>query len=386
MIELLSTFNTMRKQLLLLFCAAIFSIAYGQQTSVAVLPSDGTVLSNDELEALTDELRGAALKVLPTNAFAVLTRDVIVRRLGGPEKYIKECSESYCIVDLGKKAQVDYVARASVSKLGKKIRLSIELYNVRTEGLISILNETAEDITGLLAIVKRRVPTEVFGKIPGASVVSNVPSVSVVSGGSDKDSSWPVQLVDSRDGKKYKTVKIGTQVWMGENLNYNAKDSKCYDNKESNCQKYGRLYDWVTAVALPIWCNRVECASKIGAKHKGICPSGWHLPSWAEWDILEETVGGMKTGGKHLKAKSGWNDNGNGLDTYGFAALPGGSGTFWDGNFHYKRVGEEGAWWSSSEQYAAQYAHRRYMEYNYNSMYYSFYTKSVFWSVRCILD
>jgi len=154
--------------LLLLFLALA---AYGQQTSVAVLPSDSddTALNNNELKALTDEMREAALKVLPTNTFTLLKQDVVIKRLGGAENYIKECMESTCIVDLGKKAQVDYVSQASVIKLGNRIRLKVELYNVRSEGLLGMLNGEAENIDGLLAIVKNRVSTEVFGKIPGAS-------------------------------------------------------------------------------------------------------------------------------------------------------------------------------------------------------------------------
>jgi len=530
--------------------------AFAQQTSVAVLPSDGTVLSNDELEALTDKMRESALKVLPTNAFVLLKQDVVVRRLGGAEKYIKECSESSCIVDLGKKAQVDYVAQASVGKLGNKIRLKVELYSVRTEGLVGMLNGDAENVDGLLAIVERRVSAEVFGKIPGASVVkSSAPSFEGGIGGvqvrgtdyefagekrylasiaSDPDganlsfngvpdarctktpcsvelgegsvriiaaleqydiadttvsikqnnqnirirmkanfgvleikpaysdgigknepwsltingkaaSSWEnrlspnkykvelshrcyedlsfdvginrdkrevfdmasyvklkkgglvlnaerdgkpvsevvfingvqvgetpfsgsvavcarveigsgremvdvglrhnekvvhtvkgsIYLTDSRDGKKYKVVKIGNQTWMAENLNYNASGSKCYDNQESNCQKYGRLYDWNTA--------------------KTACPKGWHLPSNEEWDKLYRFADGTsgtgspydsKTAGRFLKATSGWNSGGNGTDKYGFSALPGGygysNGTFYD-------VGTYGRWWSSSK-------------------------------------
>jgi TolB-like protein len=152
---------------------------YAQQTSVAVLPSDGTVLNNDELEALTDKMREAALKVLPTNTFVLLKQDVVVKRLGGAENYIKECKESTCIVDLGKKAQVDYVAQASVGKLGDEIRLKVELYDVRTEGLLGIINDESKNIRGLLAIIDEKAP-DLFKKMPNTSNVKKTEPPPVV--------------------------------------------------------------------------------------------------------------------------------------------------------------------------------------------------------------
>jgi uncharacterized protein (TIGR02145 family) len=132
----------------------------------------------------------------------------------------------------------------------------------------------------------------------------------------------------SYGGQTYKTVKIGNQTWMAENLNYAvASTSACYDNLATNCNKYGRLYTWAAA--------------------QTACPSGWHLPSQAEWNVLSDYVGGLETEGKHLKAKNGWTDNGNGQDTYGFTALPGGYGYLGGGQF--KDVGEYGSWWSSTE-------------------------------------
>jgi uncharacterized protein (TIGR02145 family) len=122
------------------------------------------------------------------------------------------------------------------------------------------------------------------------------------------------------------TVKIGTQTWMKKNLDYNAPGSVCYENKSANCDKYGRLYDWATAMALPSTCNSNSCSSQISSPHRGICPSGWHIPSKADWEILVDFVGGKEIAGKKLKAKSGWSNNGNGTDDYGFSALPGGTG------------------------------------------------------------
>jgi len=124
---------------------------------------------------------------------------------------------------------------------------------------------------------------------------------------------------------------------MAENLNYECHGSKCYKNNPANADIYGRLYDFETA--------------------KKACPIGWHLPTEKEWEELiryvEDTLDSKcsyksRTAGKHLKAKSGWNDHngksGNGLDTYGFSALPGRFGNF-DGKFF--NIGNFSSWWQS---------------------------------------
>ena len=98
---------------------------------------------------------------------------------------------------------------------------------------------------------------------------------------------------------------------MAENLNYRYtaatsldSSSFCYNNKESNCAKYGRLYTWNAA--------------------KKACPAGWHLPSKVEFEMLINLVGGKSTAGKVLKSKKGWDYSDNGTDDFGFSALPAG--------------------------------------------------------------
>jgi len=122
-----------------------------------------------------------------------------------------------------------------------------------------------------------------------------------------------------------KQVVIGTQVWTAENLNIATTDSWCYSNNEDGCAEYGRLYTWDAA--------RTACP-ELG--------SGWRLPSHNDWEKLISAVG--YPAGPKLKSKVGWSNDGNGTDTYGFSALPGGHrGT--SGSFTMR--GREGVWWSS---------------------------------------
>jgi uncharacterized protein (TIGR02145 family) len=158
------------------------------------------------------------------------------------------------------------------------------------------------------------------------------------------------------EGQTYKTVQIGCQKWMAENLNYAAGGSLCYDNDPANCAEYGRLYDWVTAMALDAGCASTSCSSKVNTKHRGICPAGWHIPSNADWGLLLSfaSMNGSSSGnwGAKLKTTSGWDWNdyddkdGNGTDEFGFSALPGG------GNFgsRFSGLGKSGLWRTASER------------------------------------
>jgi uncharacterized protein (TIGR02145 family) len=173
-------------------------------------------------------------------------------------------------------------------------------------------------------------------------------------------------LTDSRDGKKYKFVKIGEQTWMAENLNYHGSDGYlglCYDKKPENCQKYGRLYDWSEAMGLDREYNEKIWGGDV-VQHQGVCPSGWHLPTKDEWQVLVDFAGG-EVAPKKLTAKTGWpekicrytkeDDRGritkydDCTDDYGFMALPGGYSCPVRGNNEYTGIGDVAAWWSSLE-------------------------------------
>jgi len=161
--------------------------------------------------------------------------------------------------------------------------------------------------------------------------------------------------------------------------------SKCYNNQESNCDTYGRLYDWATAMNLPSGCNTSYCTSQIGAKHRGICPSGWHIPGDDEWETLTDFVG--IAGGTKLKAASGWNSYSGipqGTDAYGFSALPGGSGNFFGSSFD--EVGYFGSWWSASECGSRAAACYRSMSYYSEGTSFNYYHKGYLFSVRCVQD
>jgi hypothetical protein len=93
------------------------------------------------------------------------------------------------------------------------------------------------------------------------------------------------------EGEYYQTVVIGSQTWMAKNLNYAVSGSECYEDLESNCDIYGRLYDWITAMGLPSSCNYSDCSSSISGNHRGICPPDGHIPRDSDWDVLRPRSG-----------------------------------------------------------------------------------------------
>jgi len=178
---------------------------------------------------------------------------------------------------------------------------------------------------------------------------------------------------DPRDGQIYNTVEIDNQTWFSENLNFETTNSWWYDNDPANGDIYGRLYTWDAAMSA--------------------CPTGWHLPSDDEWKELEIYLGMSQTEadniewrgtnqGKQMKSTSGWYDNGNGINSSGFTALPGGY-RFNDGSF--QRLGERGTFWSSSEG-SGTTAWYRNPSYNYDQVYRNNFNKANSYSCRCLKD
>jgi len=163
---------------------------------------------------------------------------------------------------------------------------------------------------------------------------------------------------------------------MAENLNFQSGNSWCYKNDENNCQKYGRLYDWNTAMIA--------------------CPQGWHLPGYTEWNVLAMATGykkhegyWLRSGvGKKFKSKSGWYKTdwyktGNGTDEFGFSALPGGYFKYPDSNFG--GHGISGYWWSAIiKEHDAGNASHWWMYSGKGSMSLGIVSKNNGYSVRCI--
>ena len=174
-------------------------------------------------------------------------------------------------------------------------------------------------------------------------------------GSSSVDSGEPVfgELTDARDGRVYKTVKLGSQEWMAENLNYAAEGSLCYEDDEKNCEKYGRLYNWEVALDTS---NRGCDDNFSGCRlrsdfhpREGICPDGWHVPEHAEWDTLfayADAHGEGESAGDALQAyyRDDYLEKTYSSDRFGFNVVP--AGVFNDKEF--SGLGTSSEFWTAS--------------------------------------
>jgi len=193
----------------------------------------------------------------------------------------------------------------------------------------------------------------------GSDTESKIDFIMVSSGGGGTGT-----FTDPRDGKTYTTVDIGNQTWMAENLNYQTSDSWCYDNAAVNCEIYGRLYDWEAALTA--------------------CPSGWHLPSDTEWDLLEDYLGGSNIAGGKMKEAGTvhWDyPNTGATNISGFKALPGGKRNNYIG---FSSMGTHAMYWSNNSM--TSFGWYRYLIYEDEIIYRSFDSKEDALSVRCLKD
>jgi uncharacterized protein (TIGR02145 family) len=230
------------------------------------------------------------------------------------------------------------------------------------------------------------------------------------------NTSKAVTSVSDIDGNVYKTVAIGNQLWMVENLKttrysdgtaiplvnanpaWEALTPSCkaycwYNDDIFNKDKFGALYTWSAAM------NGVDSSNKTPSGVQGVCPSGWHLPSDEEWQILANYLiynghSFTNTGigiGKSMAATIGWttfpsagtvgNDQ-KSNNSSGFSALPGGS-RLYNGTFN--QAGCSGNWWRSTE-YSSSLAYFRYICYSNSRMYSGTNNKQNGLSVRCLRD
>jgi len=182
-------------------------------------------------------------------------------------------------------------------------------------------------------------------------------------------------FIDERDGKVYKSIKIGKQTWMAENLKYESPNARCYNDEPNNCEIFGKMYDWETANI--------------------VCPRGWHLPNDEDFLDLKDFVETVKVcrdcAGIMLKASSDlWNLN-KGTDEFGFTALPG--GFYRDSYEGFAQKNITAGFWSATTGYMSGSAHFRYFtnaftgnKSSLNSMLNldGFYIDDAFANVRCI--
>ena len=201
--------------------------------------------------------------------------------------------------------------------------------------------------------------------------------------GTFRDSRYPSTI--------YNGVKIKSQTWMAENLRYNSTyGSFCYENADSNCTKYGRLYTWASAMDSKgefsqsgVGCDYGKTCSP-DYRVQGMCPKGWHLPRKDEWETLFNEVGGRNVAGRMLKSLTGWRyykEGRSGLDAYSFSALPAGVG---NGKTFYSE-GDRTIFWSSTQDdiysaYIVELAHTE------NDAELRGLDKDNWFSVRCVKD
>lgn len=196
--------------------------------------------------------------------------------------------------------------------------------------------------------------------------------------------------VEDIDGNVYNVVKIGNQYWMKENLKvskYKNGDivqnvesdiswegltvgARCYyDNDANNNTIYGTLYNWYAI-----------------NDTRGLCPSGWHVPSDSEWRELFDFLGGLFTAGGKMKSINFWEDPNTGATNESeFTALPGGGRDIGEQGGGFESIASQSMWWGSDEK-DDNLGYSFGLDKNSTNVGWYFYPKKAGFSCRCIKD
>jgi len=185
-------------------------------------------------------------------------------------------------------------------------------------------------------------------------------------------------------GVGYSTVQIGDQCWFAENLR-----TTTYLNGEAIPQNLSADWSSTTSGAMAFYQNDLTSQVAYGGLYnwyavddaRGLCPSGWHVPTDGEWTVMTDFLGGESVAGGQMKATYGWNNGGNGTNSSGFSGLPGGN-RYSNGFFSY--AGYNGYWWSSSPNGSS--AWYRYLVSSSENVYRNFDFQRDGFSVRCVRD
>lgn len=172
-------------------------------------------------------------------------------------------------------------------------------------------------------------------------------------------------IEDSRDGAVYRTVKIGTRTWMAENLRFKGTGASplgnCREYDSTQCQEFGRYYNWAEAMSLGAGCNTASCAADVLPSHQGICPEGFHVPSQTDWEAIAADLGvtlesvalAMRLRSKSYWKGSPWDGQTGPFDGMGFRVFPTG---LHETNGEFMYFGGTAYFWSTQESSKANEA------------------------------
>jgi len=348
------------------------NISFAQPT-LAVLDFEGRNVSIGEALTLTDRFRNEIIK---TNKYIVVERaamDEVLKEQGFQQT---GCTSNECAVEVGALLGVQQMIIGSIGKVGDIFTVSVRIIDIQTG---KILNMTDYDIRGDISEMLIRGMREAainLTKIKESLSTNRLQEENLT--------------VTDIDGNVYKTVKIGNQIWMAENLkvthyrngdaiptghsnsewsNLDNTQTGAYAVYDGNESIYGYLYNWYAV-----------------DDSRNIAPEGWHVPTDNEWQTLVDYLGGKRVAGGKLKEEgtTHWDSpNFGATNESGFTALPGGYRYGHDGS--YNSMGDSGRFWSSAES-GSYGAWRRLLSYDYSGVHRLGHGERSGFSVRCIRD